>query len=70
MTQIYLELACVQLKHTVDNNFYKLSVCFETKKQAWNKTPNFWNVATSELNLMSVDTGSYLKQVECSGVLD
>lgn len=41
MTQINLQLAWVQLKHTVDKDFYKLSLCFGTKKQAWNKNPNF-----------------------------
>lgn len=34
MTQIYLQLVLVQLKHTVDKDIYKLSFCSETKKQA------------------------------------
>lgn len=68
MTQIYLQLAWVQLKHTVDKGFYKQSLRFETKKQAWNKNPHFKNVATSELKLMSVNAGSWNIQVECSGV--
>lgn len=41
MTQIYLQLAWVQLKHAVDKDFHKLSLCFETKKQAWNKNSYF-----------------------------
>lgn len=41
MTPIYLQLAWVQLKHAVNKDFYNLSLFFETKKQAWNKNPNF-----------------------------
>lgn len=28
-------------KNTVDKDFYKLSLCSDTKKQAWNKNQNF-----------------------------